>query len=229
MRAYRLGFAFLPSRRFPDSSSKVFLVLSPSFFRELQSVEFIVMRDAEKPKYGSKKMALAGNPVRMALMLGLLMLAYNGLAQGIPDVSGLRRTTSLNENWKFIQDDNLTDQQALRATGEKWQTIALPHTWNAQDAAGLHITKPYKRGIGWYRLEFDTPKSGARRWLEFGAASIVADVWLNGEKLGQHKALTLPFDLMLLIGWPQAAETSSSSRLITVSLRSQAIQLQSSP
>lgn len=99
----------------------------------------------------------------------------------------VRTFTSLWSNWKFIQDDRLSDDAALQADVSGWQTVSLPHTWNAKDAAGLHITKPYKRGLGWYRLEFPTPSSGARHWLEFGAASMVADVWLNGEKLGTHK------------------------------------------
>jgi len=109
-------------------------------------------------------------------------------AQQDPSTSSAPRTTSsLYSNWKFIQDDTLSDDAALRASAQSWQTVSLPHTWNAKDAAGLHITKPYRRGLGWYRLEFDTPSSGARHWLEFGAASMVADVWLNGEKLGTHK------------------------------------------
>jgi beta-galactosidase len=105
----------------------------------------------------------------------------------------VRITIPLLERWKFIQDDNLTDQAALGSSGSDWQQVSLPHTWNAQDAAGLDITKPYKRGIGWYRLEFDSPTIGARHWLEFGAASIVADVWLNGNKLGQHKGAFTAF------------------------------------
>src|SRR5207249_4975385 len=51
----------------------------------------------------------------------------------------------------------------------------------------------YKRGLGWYRLEFDNPGTGATQWLQFDGASIVADVWLNGQKLGQHKGAFTAF------------------------------------
>lgn len=102
------------------------------------------------------------------------------------DTSELRIIQPLMENWRFVQDDNLSDKEALESTGERWQTVNLPHTWNAEDAASLQAEN-YERGIGWYRLTFDTPAEGARHWLEFGAASLVADVWLNGEYLGQHK------------------------------------------
>lgn len=102
-----------------------------------------------------------------------------------------RTTLSLDKlAWRFIQDDALTDEQALAASGENWNTVALPHTWNAQDAASTAQTTPasvpYKRGRGWYRLEFDSRASGGTQWLQFDGASIVADVWLNGEKLGRH-------------------------------------------
>src|SRR4051812_25220998 len=79
----------------------------------------------------------------------------------------LRTTTSLMHNWKFIQDDNLTDREALASSATNWENIELPHTWNAE-AASTGETPPYKRGLGWYRLEFDTPPEGARNWLEFG-------------------------------------------------------------
>jgi beta-galactosidase len=105
----------------------------------------------------------------------------------------VRASQTLAQGWKFVQDDSLTDAAALVATGENWQGVSLPHTWNSQDAASTTATTPYKRGLGWYRLEFDTPAAGVRKWLEFGAASIVADVWLNGQKLGQHQGAFTAF------------------------------------
>jgi len=122
-------------------------------------------------------------PVSLLLLGTLLCLPAADRANS----KALRTTTPLMENWKFIQDDNLTDEAALAATGIDWKIVQLPHTWNADDAAGLHVTKPYKRGLGWYRLDFNSPAAEGSHWLEFGAASIVADVWLNGQKLGQHK------------------------------------------
>lgn len=101
--------------------------------------------------------------------------------------SELRIRTPLMRNWRFIQKDDLSEQEALRSSGAGWRTVTLPHTWNAKDAATLNATEPYERGLGWYRLEFTTPSEGERHWLEIGAASMVADVWLNGKKLGQHR------------------------------------------
>ena len=84
------------------------------------------------------------------------------------DVRELRTVRSLAENWKFTLDDSMSDEAALRASGAQWKTVALPHTWNARDAAGMNVTAPYHRGLGWYRLEFDTPASGARHLARRG-------------------------------------------------------------
>nr|WP_237684088.1 glycoside hydrolase family 2 TIM barrel-domain containing protein [Pseudaminobacter soli] len=92
----------------------------------------------------------------------------------------------LVRGWRFTFDNNLSDEVALASNASHWETVDLPHTWNAE-AASTSNSRPSKRGLGWYHLEFATPTKGARKWLEFGAASIVADVWLNGHKLGQHK------------------------------------------
>lgn len=115
----------------------------------------------------------------------VLWMYFNpGLSQ--VDATPLRATQSLHENWRFIENDELTDEAALRSSGEGWQIVNLPHTWNAVDAASTDLPGSYERGRGWYRLEFATPPAGVRHWLEFGAASLVADVWLNGRDLGEH-------------------------------------------
>jgi beta-galactosidase len=47
----------------------------------------------------------------------------------------------------------------------------------------------YHRGTGWYRKHF-TPSAklaGKRLWLQFDGVNQVADVWVNGVKLGQHR------------------------------------------
>src|SRR5689334_11212340 len=46
-----------------------------------------------------------------------------------------RAATVLNLlNWKFIQDDTLTDEAALASDASSWSTVHLPHTWNTIDA-----------------------------------------------------------------------------------------------
>jgi beta-galactosidase len=108
------------------------------------------------------------------------------------NLEAVRTVKPLMEDWRFVQDDTLTDEQALRSDAKTGQTVSLPHTWNAEDAATTAQSTPttadYKRGKGWYRLQFvNTGAPTATQWLQFDGASIVADVWLNGTKLGQHR------------------------------------------
>jgi beta-galactosidase len=139
--------------------------------------------------------------VAMALTLGVAACGGGG-SNGTPDetpvdTTEFRAVTPLTQGWRFVQDDMLIEADALANDGNSWSSVSLPHTWNATDAATTAQTSPstvnYKQGIGWYRLEFDNPDPGATQWLEFDGASIVADVWLNGEKLGQHKGAFTAF------------------------------------
>lgn len=118
------------------------------------------------------------------------------VAPGVPprvSTASVRMLRPLAAGWRFVQDDAMSDEGALASTGAAWQPVTLPHTWNATDAASTTATVPYKRGRGWYRLAFDRPSRGARHWLQFDGASIVADVWLNGKKLGRHKGAFTAF------------------------------------
>ncbi len=128
----------------------------------------------------------------------------------------MRATLPLMQSWKFTQNDKLTDQAALASNAADWQTVSLPHTWNAKDAASLDAAD-YKRGIGWYRLEFLTPTTGSRHWLEIGAASLVADVWLNGKHLGQHKGAfgAFRFDATTTLV-PKAGSNSNGNNVLLI-------------
>lgn len=138
--------------------------------------------------------------VGLALSVGLVACGGDDDNTSITAVSTaeIRAVTSLDKlDWKFVQDDNLTDAAALSSDTSNWTTVQLPHTWNATDAATIAQTSTdtplYKRGKGWYRVEFNAPATGSTQWLQFDGASIVADVWLNGEKLGQHKGAFTAF------------------------------------
>jgi beta-galactosidase len=67
-----------------------------------------------------------------------------------------------------------------------WQSVALPHNWGWDQA---QKGEDYYRGPGWYRrdLNVNGPKPDRRYFVRFDAASSVADVFLNGALLGQHR------------------------------------------
>ena len=68
-----------------------------------------------------------------------------------------------------------------------WDSIFLPHTWNAFD--GSDDQPGYFRGIGWYRKHFKLSEAerGKRVFLEFEGVNQVAELWLNGTRIGGHK------------------------------------------
>ncbi len=69
----------------------------------------------------------------------------------------------------------------------KWETVCLPHTWNNLD--GQDGGNDYYRGPAWYRKTFALPKEyrGRRVFIRFGAAGFIADVYVNGEFVGEHR------------------------------------------
>ena len=97
---------------------------------------------------------------------------------------GARESTLLDSGWKF-QLGEATNAERAGFDDSGWQTISVPHNWGWEQAQqGKH----YYRGPGWYRRELNlTPETGKRYFLRFEAASLVADAYLNGKKLGEHR------------------------------------------
>ena len=70
------------------------------------------------------------------------------------------------------------------------QQLNVPGDWNSQDEKLL-----FYEGTVWYKKSFDyQPKEGTRLFVYFGAANYLADVYLNGEKLGRHEGGFTPFN-----------------------------------
>lgn len=77
------------------------------------------------------------------------------------------------------------------ADTSNWEKVDLPHTWNALDGQ----TRKYYRGPGVYcktfRLDEDT--QGKRVFIRFRGVASKAQIYLNGELLGEHKGAFGPF------------------------------------
>ncbi|MBR4027058.1 MAG: beta-galactosidase [Lachnospiraceae bacterium] len=96
----------------------------------------------------------------------------------------MRDIINLNQNWKFIQEN----VGLPTAFPEDWQTVQLPHTWNAVD--GNDGNGSYDRGNYWYAKSFTTPKqplAGGRVFVEILAANSEATVYVNGQKVIYHE------------------------------------------
>ena len=127
----------------------------------------------------------------VVVLTGLLhawLLAAPGLAGAGPDGSP-RRDVLLQDGWRFIKED-VAGAEAVSFDDSGWEKVRVPHTWNAVDAQSK---ADYYRGAGWYRkaINLSPEVAGAsatkRTYLRFEGVSTVADVFVNGAKLGQHR------------------------------------------
>src|SRR6266849_4632349 len=95
-----------------------------------------------------------------------------------------RESELLSADWRF-KLDGVAGAEKTGFDDSGWQSVSLPHNWGWQDAqAGKKIF----RGPGWYRRELvATPEKGKRLFLRFEAATLVADIYLNGKLVGEHR------------------------------------------
>ena len=115
---------------------------------------------------------------RRLFFLAAVFLAF------VLDHAAARENALLDSGWKFKLED-VTGAAQPNFNDADWQTVSVPHNWGWDQA---QLGKDYYRGPGWYRRELDiTPQSGKRYFLRFEAASLVANVYLNDKKIGEHR------------------------------------------
>ncbi len=114
----------------------------------------------------------------------LLLLTALSLAAMVP-AGFTRESALLDSGWRF-QIGEHAGAEKKDFDDHDWQRLALPHNWGWEDA---QQGKNYYRGPGWYRRDLDLgkPEAGRRYFIRFEAAGSVADVYLNGKLLGQHR------------------------------------------
>ena len=95
----------------------------------------------------------------------------------------MRNIMELKDNWMFVKEA----ENAEDAASKEGTTISLPHTWNAVD--GQDGGNDYHRGTCWYVTKFQKPEfeAGSQVYVEFLGASVIADVYLNGEAVAHHE------------------------------------------
>jgi beta-glucuronidase len=138
-----------------------------------------------------------------------IILLLSLLAIANPDG---RKTTSLDGKWQVIVDPYESGFYDYRykpsANGyfkdakpksksdlieydfDRSETLKVPGDWNTQSDQLF-----FYEGTIWYRKSFDYERRpNTRLFVYFGAANYFADVYLNGEKIGQHEGGFTPFN-----------------------------------
>jgi beta-glucuronidase len=150
----------------------------------------------------------------LILLIALLALDPAVRAQQIGLIANTegRKTVSLDGQWQTIVDpyesgyynyryqpsDNgyfknakpKSKTELIEYDFDSSVTLNVPGDWNTQSDQLF-----FYEGTVWYKTSFDYQRKPNRRvFVYFGAANYVADVYLNGEKLGQHEGGFTPFN-----------------------------------
>ena len=115
-------------------------------------------------------------------ILAFLLLAWPGSSRAA--ASELRTSLNFNRDWKFQLGDP-ANAAAPDFDDGKWDAIGLPHSFSEPYFASAK----FYLGYGWYRKYFVVPKAwrGQQISLEFDGAFQVAEVFVNGQRLGEHQ------------------------------------------
>jgi len=102
-----------------------------------------------------------------------------------------RCTTDLSQGWRFRFGDLPGTVTGPSYDDGDWEAVSVPHTWNrvGEYQAAASSKTDSRRGTGWYRLRLDVPASaaGRRHFLQFDGVATIAEVWVNGTRVGEHK------------------------------------------
>ncbi|WP_415907697.1 sugar-binding domain-containing protein [Oleiharenicola sp. Vm1] len=111
-----------------------------------------------------------------------------------------RLTVNFNADWRFTKSDP-AGAAAPGFDDAAWTTVTTPHTFNDVDTfdnwslPGHRGEQEQWSGRTWYRKHFAAPAAwrGKKVFIEFEAVRQVAEVYLNGTKLGTAKGGFTPF------------------------------------
>ena len=120
------------------------------------------------------------------LRLILVTLMVTTVAQPVVRTTCAQDRTreNFNREWRFNLGD-VKDGQSPTLDDEGWDRVGLPHSFSIP-----YFQSPdFYVGYGWYRKHFKLPAdaAGRRVSLEFEGAFQVAEVFVNGQPVGEHR------------------------------------------
>lgn len=118
----------------------------------------------------------------------------------VPAVAAERLVLNFNPDWRFTKSDPAA-ASAIDFDDAAWDRVSLPHTFNDTDTFDNWSLPGHKgeqeqwSGRTWYRKRFALPAAwaGRRVFIEFEGARQVAEVFVNGVRLGACKTGFTPF------------------------------------
>lgn len=139
------------------------------------------------------------------VVTGILLLFNVGCVPGPETTSNEIELTNtprskilFDFDWLFHRGD-IVGGEIVEIDDTPWRTIDLPHDWSIEDIPGTDSPLDsnaiggismgyYVGGTGWYRKKFTVPEdlSDKKFRLLFEGIYMNADIWLNGQHLGNH-------------------------------------------
>lgn len=120
------------------------------------------------------------------LVICLLFHSLGGIANTKSSVETFKRIKeNINREWRFILDDPKDNPMATDYNDSSWDRIGLPHSFSIP----YFRSEKFYVGYGWYRKNLKIEKEWISKniELEFDGVFQVAEVYLNGEKVGEHQ------------------------------------------
>jgi beta-galactosidase len=143
----------------------------------------------------------------LRLFMPVLVLSLLSCERG--SNTGPFRHADFNSDWKFRIGEFL-DAADPSFDDSRWTPVHLPHDWSIVDYEiqdSFHIGPFYKNltqgddvgylrnGTAWYRKAFMTPENrdGEQYIIDFDGVQTQMELWVNGEKMGEHVYGYTPF------------------------------------
>lgn len=125
-------------------------------------------------------------------LLFLLSFFSSTITLPAAESNEFREVDSLSKGWLYLER-NIPFQEAAKVA-DGWQTVDLPHSWNALDATD--IIPGYRRDASWYRKALHVAHIDPNRTyiLYFEGANITTDVYINGQSVGHHTGGYIGFE-----------------------------------
>jgi len=120
----------------------------------------------------------------LAFLLVLCTVSRDALAQ-TPPTSPRHQTLLSGPGWQFTAapaTETLPEIDTPEYKNATWQPVSLPHTFNSRQ----NYDTPAQ---AWYRRDLAIPAAlnGKRLYVVFEGVTSVADIYINGRHLGQHR------------------------------------------
>jgi beta-galactosidase len=104
----------------------------------------------------------------------------------------MRQTLNFNREWKFQLGDH-AGAEAANFDDAQWGGVGLPHSFSIPYFGSTR----FYVGYGWYRKYFQVPASwqGQKLFLDFEGVFQDAEVFVNGQRVGQHRGGYTGFEI----------------------------------